>query len=203
MKADHTIDNDASIARLAEIAVSFAKAGAHVRGQPPAGTMPVDEDGGGGDGHNGDGCLLVAVVMVMVQVIAPSDMMDGRIGAIKAALKAAGYGSTVSVMSYAGEEGKTMHWHRLDAGRALHLITPHHTILCLPGWLPAVAGGGAAKFASCFYGPFRDAAHSGMAFGDRSLYQLPPGSRCVPCSAAHRPGRPPHQNIMMLLMRAA
>jgi len=31
MKADHTIDNDASIARLAEIAVSFAKAGAHVR----------------------------------------------------------------------------------------------------------------------------------------------------------------------------
>ena len=68
-------------------------------------------------------------------MIAPSDMMDGRIGAIKAALRAAGFGSSVPVMSYA------------------------------------------AKFASCFYGPFRDAAHSGMSFGDRSRYQLPPGSR--------------------------
>lgn len=37
----------------------------------------------------------------------------------------------------------------------------------------------AAKFQSCFYGPFRDAAGSGMKFGDRSGYQLPPGSRCV------------------------
>jgi porphobilinogen synthase len=64
-------------------------------------------------------------------------MMDGRIGAIKAALRDAGLGSKVSVMSYA------------------------------------------AKFASCYYGPFRDAAHSGMSFGDRSKYQLPPGSRCV------------------------
>ncbi len=35
----------------------------------------------------------------------------------------------------------------------------------------------AAKFQSCFYGPFRDAAKSGMKFGDRSGYQLPPGSR--------------------------
>jgi porphobilinogen synthase len=49
-------------------------------------------------------------------VIAPSDMMDGRIGAIKHGLKSAGLDGTVSVMSYA------------------------------------------AKFASCFYGPFRDAA---------------------------------------------
>ncbi|RYG54198.1 hypothetical protein EON66_07485 [archaeon] len=74
-------------------------------------------------------------VKCTVQMIAPSDMMDGRVGAIKAALKEAGFGSKVSVMSYA------------------------------------------AKFASCFYGPFRDAAHSGMSFGDRSFYQLPPGSR--------------------------
>jgi porphobilinogen synthase len=37
----------------------------------------------------------------------------------------------------------------------------------------------AAKFASCFYGPFRDAADSHMEFGDRSLYQLPPGSRML------------------------
>lgn len=60
-------------------------------------------------------------------VLAPSDMMDGRVGAIKDALARAGGGlaSRVAVMSYA------------------------------------------AKFASCLYGPFRDAAHSGMAFGDR------------------------------------
>ena len=37
----------------------------------------------------------------------------------------------------------------------------------------------AAKFASCFYGPFRDAARSGMSFGDRSLYQMPPSGRCA------------------------
>ncbi len=37
----------------------------------------------------------------------------------------------------------------------------------------------AAKFASCFYGPFRDAADSHMEFGDRSLYQLPPASRML------------------------
>jgi porphobilinogen synthase len=34
-----------------------------------------------------------------------------------------------------------------------------------------------AKFASCFYGPFREAAHSAPSFGDRKAYQLPPGSR--------------------------
>jgi hypothetical protein len=44
----------------------------------------------------------------------------------------------------------------------------------------------AAKFASCFYGPFRDAAHSGMSFGDRSLYQLPPGSRSLALRAVAR-----------------
>ena len=37
----------------------------------------------------------------------------------------------------------------------------------------------AAKFASSFYGPFRDAADSHMEFGDRSFYQLPPSSRKV------------------------
>lgn len=35
----------------------------------------------------------------------------------------------------------------------------------------------AAKFASSFYGPFREAAKSAPAFGDRKCYQLPPGSR--------------------------
>jgi porphobilinogen synthase len=34
-----------------------------------------------------------------------------------------------------------------------------------------------AKFASCFYGPFRDAAKSAPAFGDRKCYQLPPSAR--------------------------
>lgn len=34
-----------------------------------------------------------------------------------------------------------------------------------------------AKFASCFYGPFRDAAKSAPTFGDRRCYQLPPGAR--------------------------
>lgn len=100
------IDNAASVTRLAEVAVAFAAAGAHV--------------------------------------IAPSDMMDGRVGAIKAALRGAGMGGRVAVMSYS------------------------------------------AKFASCMYGPFRDAAHSGMAFGDRSLYQLPPGSRSLALRALQR-----------------
>lgn len=40
----------------------------------------------------------------------------------------------------------------------------------------------AAKFASAFYGPFREAAKSAPAFGDRKCYQLPPGSRGL----AHR-----------------
>jgi len=106
VNADYTMNNSSSITRLGEVAVSFAKAGAHV--------------------------------------IAPSDMMDGRIGAIKEALRANGYGSKVAVMSYA------------------------------------------AKFASCYYGPFRDAAHSGMSFGDRSLYQLPPGSRSLALRAVER-----------------
>ena len=62
-------------------------------------------------------------------VVAPSDMIDGRIGAIRAGLDAAGFTDTV-VMSYA------------------------------------------AKFASAFYGPFRDAAESAPAAGDRRSYQM-------------------------------
>ena len=100
------VDNAASVARLAEIGVAFARAGA--------------------------------------QVIAPSDMMDGRVGAIKAGLREAGLAGRVAVMSYS------------------------------------------AKFASCFYGPFRDAAHSGMAFGDRASYQLPPASRSLALRALQR-----------------
>ena len=62
-------------------------------------------------------------------IVAPSDMMDGRIGAIRDALDAAGYGQT-AIMSYA------------------------------------------AKYASAFYGPFREAAESTPSFGDRRSHQM-------------------------------
>ncbi len=66
-------------------------------------------------------------------VVAPSDMMDGRVGAIRSALDAAGH-ADVAVLAYA------------------------------------------AKFASQFYGPFRDAEASAPAFGDRRGYQLDPAN---------------------------
>ena len=62
-------------------------------------------------------------------MVAPSDMMDGRIGAIREALDSAGFDQT-GIISYA------------------------------------------AKFASVFYGPFRDAAESPPQFGDRRSYQM-------------------------------
>ena len=43
-----------------------------------------------------------------------------------------------------------------------------------------------AKFSSCFYGPFRDAAQSAPSFGDRKCYQLPPGARGLAMRAAER-----------------
>jgi porphobilinogen synthase len=64
-------------------------------------------------------------------VIAPSDMMDGRVGAIRTALDGAGFADTV-IVSYA------------------------------------------AKYASAFYGPFREAAGSTPQFGDRRGYQMDP-----------------------------
>jgi len=67
-------------------------------------------------------------------IIAPSDMMDGRIGAIRAALEAEGFGH-VQIMSYA------------------------------------------AKYASAFYGPFRDAVGSrGLLKGDKKTYQMDPAN---------------------------
>ncbi|HSG06565.1 MAG TPA: porphobilinogen synthase, partial [Nitrospiria bacterium] len=66
-------------------------------------------------------------------LIAPSDMMDGRIGAIRTALDQAGY-NRVPILSYA------------------------------------------AKYASAFYGPFRDAAGSTPQFGDRKTYQMDPSN---------------------------
>ncbi len=67
-------------------------------------------------------------------IIAPSDMMDGRVAAIRAALDANGFALT-PILSYA------------------------------------------AKYASGFYGPFRDAADSAPAFGDRRQYQMDPANR--------------------------
>ena len=67
-------------------------------------------------------------------VVAPSDMMDGRVGAIRQALDGAGFES-LPILAYA------------------------------------------AKYASAFYGPFRDAAESTPAFGDRRGYQMDPPNR--------------------------
>ena len=64
-------------------------------------------------------------------IVAPSDMMDGRVGAIRAALDGAGL-EEVSIMSYA------------------------------------------VKYASAYYGPFRDAADSTPSSGDRKSYQMDP-----------------------------
>lgn len=89
------VDNDATLALLAEQAASHARAGA--------------------------------------DVIAPSGMMDGMVGAIRAGLDHAGF--------------------------------PHLPILSY-----------AAKYASAFYGPFRDAAESAPSFGDRRSYQMDPAN---------------------------
>ena len=67
-------------------------------------------------------------------MVAPSDMMDGRVGAIRAELDQAGF-PELPIMAYA------------------------------------------AKFASCFYAPFRDAACSSPQFGDRQSYQMDPANR--------------------------
>ena len=66
-------------------------------------------------------------------IIAPSDMMDGRVGAIRSALDDEGFAET-PIMAYS------------------------------------------AKFASAFYGPFREAADSTPAFGDRRSYQMDPAN---------------------------
>jgi len=89
------VQNDPTLELLSRMAVSHAKAGAHV--------------------------------------VAPSDMMDGRVGAIRDALDAAGFAG-LPILSYA------------------------------------------AKYASSFYGPFREAADSAPQFGDRRGYQMDPAN---------------------------
>ena len=93
--ADGEVKNDPTLELLARMAVSHARAGAHV--------------------------------------VAPSDMMDGRVGAIRKGLDAAGMADT-PILSYA------------------------------------------AKYASAFYGPFREAADSAPQFGDRRGYQMDPAN---------------------------
>ncbi len=91
--------------------------------------------------HNGEvdndatlellGRMALSHAQAGVDMVAPSDMMDGRVGAIRKALDAEGFVQT-PIMSYA------------------------------------------AKYASSFYGPFRDAAESPPQFGDRRGYQMDP-----------------------------
>lgn len=86
--------------------------------------------------------ISLAYGRVGAHIVAPSDMMDNRIGAIKDILLKNKLDRSVAVLSYT------------------------------------------AKFASSFYGPFRDAAKSSPGFGDRKSYQLPPGSRGLAARAA-------------------
>jgi porphobilinogen synthase len=92
---DQDVANDPTLELLARMAVSHARAGAHV--------------------------------------VAPSDMMDGRVGAIREALDEEGF-SGIPILSYA------------------------------------------AKYASAYYGPFREAADSAPQFGDRRSYQMDPAN---------------------------
>lgn len=73
--------------------------------------------------------MAVSLVEAGADMVAPSDMMDGRVAAIREGLDRAGF-TQVPIMAYS------------------------------------------AKFASAYYGPFRDAAHSAPGFGDRKSYQM-------------------------------
>jgi len=90
----------------------------------------------GGKVDNDPTCELLAKIALShaqagVDIVAPSDMMDGRVKYIREALEENGF-ENVAIMSYA------------------------------------------AKYSSAFYGPFRDAAESAPAFGDRRTYQMDP-----------------------------
>ena len=75
----------------------------------------------------------VSLAQEGVDMVAPSDMMDGRVGAIRKALDGSGFYNT-PIMAYS------------------------------------------AKYASAFYGPFREAAESAPKFGDRKTYQMDPAN---------------------------
>lgn len=101
------------------------------------------------DGHDGvviDGQIVnditlpllakmsVAQAQAGIDIVGPSDMMDGRVGVIRSALDNSGY-TDVSIMSYT------------------------------------------AKYASAFYGPFRDALNSAPKLGDKKTYQMNPANK--------------------------
>lgn len=104
---------------------------------------PYSSDGHDGLVHNGeivnDETMEILAKMAVAQadcgidIIGPSDMMDGRVGYIREALDDAGH-TNVSIMSYT------------------------------------------AKYASAFYGPFRDALDSAPKFGDKKTYQMNPAN---------------------------
>ncbi|MGI9186255.1 MAG: porphobilinogen synthase, partial [Gaiellales bacterium] len=77
----------------------------------------------------------VAHAQAGADLVAPSDMFDGRVGVIRDALDESGFAETVGILAYS------------------------------------------SKFASSFYGPFRDAAHSTPTQGDRRSHQLDPANR--------------------------
>jgi len=77
--------------------------------------------------------IAVAQAAAGAHVVAPSGMMDGQVGAVRAALDAAGF-DQVAILAYS------------------------------------------AKYASAFYGPFRDAAECAPQFGDRAAYQMDPAN---------------------------
>lgn len=77
--------------------------------------------------------MSVTLAQAGADIIAPSDMMDGRVAYIRNALDEAGY-TDIAIMAYS------------------------------------------AKFASAYYSPFRDAAHSAPGFGDRKTYQMDPAN---------------------------
>jgi len=79
------------------------------------------------------GKIAVSYAEAGVDIVAPSAMMDGQVGAIREVLDEAGY-DQISILAYS------------------------------------------AKYASGFYGPFREAAESAPKFGDRRTYQMNPGS---------------------------
>ena len=105
---------------------------------------PYSSDGHDGYVHNGkidnDRSLPILARMALhqaeagIDIVGPSDMMDGRVGHIREALDTAGYTDT-SIMAYT------------------------------------------AKYASAFYGPFRDALDSAPKFGDKKTYQMDPANK--------------------------
>ena len=105
---------------------------------------PYSSDGHDGYVHDGkidnDRSLPILARMALhqaeagIDIVGPSDMMDGRVGHIREALDTAGYTDT-SIMAYT------------------------------------------AKYASAFYGPFRDALDSAPKFGDKKTYQMDPANK--------------------------